>query len=151
MIGGSGAVVPDLVRRQIAVAETLKQFRGRPMAWGKRWGNCAALLAYHLQAMGHPAEPVPPLRNLLAARRDLDRRGCETIAGVVDAQGLERIAPAMMLLGDVGYRSSADGLGGVLICAGPRKMIGWFANEETGGRLCVGDFGFDQVEVSWRL
>lgn len=144
-------MTPDLIRRADATTRTEQRFRWKPLDW-KAGRHCAAMLHFHLKAMGHKPPPLPRLRGPVAARRELDRRGAATMAEVVDAMGFVRIAPAMMRTGDVAFKSSPDGLGGILICVGPHKLMGWFAeNPETGGAMVVMDMSFDQVDTGWRL
>lgn len=144
----------DLLRRKAATQSTEQRFRGKRFDW-KAGHHCLAMAAFHLKAMGHRAEKAPRVRGVLGARRMLDARGWPTVAEMIDAQGLERIAPAAMLLGDLAFRASEDGLGGLLICVGPHKLMGWFPQNtraEIGADLMVVmDMSFDQVAASWRL
>lgn len=142
--------VPDLIRRQQALAATQAKFRGKRFGW-KSGQHCAALLTSHLKAMGRKAPKVGALGSLLAAKRVLAARGWDGLAEAIDAQGLARIAPAEMLPGDVALRASADGIGAALICMTSTKMLGWFENEETGGRCVVMDMSFDQLDAAWRV
>lgn len=142
-------MTPDLLRRQQATQATQDKYRGRLFDW-KRSRTCIHLLRSHLRAMGHKVPKVPPVTSAVSARRVMDAQGWKTCADLIDGLGLERIAPAMMLPGDVAYRWSEDGFGGVLICVGPHKVLGWFDNEETEGKLVVMDMSFDQLEAAWR-
>lgn len=146
--------LPEALRRQKATAATEARFRWKPFDW-KAGHHCLAMAAFHLKAMGHRTEKPPRVRGLLGARRMLDARGWPSVAEMIDAQGLERIAPASMKLGDLAFRSSEDGLGGLLICVSAHKLMGWFPQNtvETIGAdlMVVMDMSFDQVEAAWRL
>lgn len=144
----------DLIRRKLATEKTEAKFRGKPFDW-KAGHHCLAMTAFHLRGLGHRLEKAPRVRGVLGARRLLDARGWPTVAEMIDAQGFKRIAPAAMLLGDLAFRASADGIGGLLICVGPHKLMGWFPENtraELGADLMVVmDMSFDQVEAAWRV
>ena len=105
---------------------------------------------FYLRKMGHKVERLPRLRSPRAARFALDQRGWRNCADMLDAQaGLTRLpAPAFMLPGDLAYCSSACGLGSILICAAPNKLLGWLAQAPE---IEVWDVGFDDVEACWRV
>lgn len=138
--------MPELVRRRDATQATEDRFRWKVADW-KTQTTCLHMAHFHLKAMGVKVPRVPPVRGPIAARKLLDRHGWADMAAVIDAQGLERIAPAMMLVGDLAYRASADGLGSVMICCGPHKLLGWFENDP---RMVIMDMSFDQIETGWR-
>lgn len=147
-------VLPEAVRRQKATAATEARFRWKPFGW-KEGNHCLAMAHGHLKAMGHKVPKLPRVRGMLGARRLLDDHGWATVAEMIDAQGLERIRPAAMKLGDLAFRSSPDGLGGLLICVSAHKLMGWFPEntvEAIGHDLMVVmDMSFDQVEAAWRV
>lgn len=141
------AGTPDLVRRQEAAMATLAKYRGRAFDW-KTGQTCIHMARFHLRRMGHRPEPLPRIRGLIGARKALDARGWQTCADVLDALLLPRIPAAAMLPGDIAFRSSEDGLGGLLVCAGAHKLMGWFENAPG---FVVMDMSFDQVEACWRV
>lgn len=139
---------PDLIRRQLATQATLDKFRGKPFDWAKG-RHCGALLRFHLAAMGHPKPKLEQMRSALGARRALAARGCADMAEICRLfLNLEAIAPARMLMGDLVVSASADGIGGVLICAGPNKVFGW---SEDSPRLAVWDCEFGQFGEAYRV
>lgn len=153
-----GAAAP-LVRRQVATQATLDAFRGKQFSWsgGK---TCLHLMYAHLVHCGVKVPPLPKVASPLAARRVLKRRGEANMAEVIDGLGIERLpAPAMLTVGDLAYRSSEDGMGGVLVCVGPNQLLGWVeeiaANESDEGqavqRCEVFIMTLDQVEAAWRV
>lgn len=139
---------PDLIRRQLATQDTLLRFRGKPFDW-KAGLTCVHLAHYHLQRMGHAPRALPGIGSLRAARRALAERGWADCHAMLAAQpGLAEIPPAAMLMGDLATCESADGLGGIVICAGPRKVFGW--REDAPG-LVVLDVSFDQFTGAFRV
>jgi hypothetical protein len=116
---------PEMIRRQRATAATMSKFRKAEWSW-KDGVTCVHLARFHLRQMGHRPEPMPRVRSLVAAKRALKERGCDTVAELLDAQpGLMRIAPASMLLGDLGVLPGLEGMGAIVVCAGPQKLLGW--------------------------
>ncbi|MDE8654773.1 DUF6950 family protein [Novosphingobium album (ex Liu et al. 2023)] len=140
----------ELVRRQTATARTMARYRARPFDWRKSI-TCVHMARFHLRAMGHRPEPLPArVRSAIGARRALDERGWKNVAEMLDAlPGLQRIAPAMMLLGDIVVAASdGDDLGSIMICAGPQKLIGWHGAAEG---MVVIDVPLDQLDGAWRV
>lgn len=148
-----------MVRRQVATQATLDMFRGKAFSWsgGK---TCLHLMHAHLRHCGVKVPRLPTVRSALGAKRALDKRSCANIAEVIDSLELERLpAPAMMTIGDLAYRSSADGFGGVLVCVGANQLLGWAdavaVSEEDEGEIVpnceVLIMALDQVEACWRV
>ena len=146
----SGKPEPDLIRRQRATSATLAKYRFQPFDW-KQKNTCVHLAHFHLRQMGHRPPALPRIRGVIGAKRIMGERGWADCAALLDAQNLTRINAAEMLAGDLAYRSSEDGLGGILICLGPHKLMGWVDNEESCGLMVVLDMSFDQVEACWRV
>jgi hypothetical protein len=62
---------------------------------------------------------------------------------------LERIPPSRMLLGDLAVAPSDEGgMGSIMVCAGPHKLMGW---REDAPELVMLDVTLDQLEGAWRL
>jgi len=137
----------DTLRRQKAMQATEARWRWQVADWKARC-TCLHMLHFHLKAMGHKVPRLPAVRGPLAARKALAERGWANMAELMDAQGFERVAPAAMRVGDVAYRSSADGLGSVMLCVSAHKLLGWFENDP---RMVVMDMSFDQVEAAWKV
>lgn len=141
--------LPDTVRRVQAAERTIETYRGRDWAWeaGK---TCAHMARFHLRQMGHKLEPMPQFRSLLGAKRALEARGWATVADMLDAQaGLLRIAPAMMLPGDLGYLPSEDGIGSICLYLDRHKLAGWFV--ETGDTFAIVDVETRPIEAAWKV
>ena len=126
----------------------MAKYRARKFDW-RSSVTCVHMARFHLRAMGHKPEPLPSrVRSPIGARRALLERKWASVADMLDAQpGLARIAPAMMILGDIAVAPSEDGVGSILICAGPQKLIGWHDLVEG---MAVLDIPFDQLVGLWR-
>lgn len=138
----------DLIRRSKALAAAQRKYGKRAFSW-RNAVTCVHLARSHLVKMGHRPQPMPRVRSLVGARRALDERGWRDVADMLDAQaGLMRIAPAMMLPGDIAMLESEDGIGAIFLCAGPHKLIGW---REDAPAMVVLDMSFDQIAGAWRV
>lgn len=102
----------------------MAKYRARALDW-KTKATCLHMTWFHLRRMGKRPPALPQIGSLLAARRELDRRGWADVGAVLDALGLERIAPAAMRLGDLAMLEDDSGLGGIVISASAGKVIGW--------------------------
>lgn len=156
-------MAPDLIRRQVATEHTFKRYRRKDFDW-KVMVTCVGLAWFHAKKMGHKPPKIPPYRSPLGALRVLKQLGCKDCGELVDKiPGVERIAPAQMMMGDIamvkagvpeGEEETAGAaalaeIGTIVLCLGPHKIIGWRA--DTGTRLVVLDVGFDQIDAAWRL
>lgn len=138
----------SLVERQAATQATLHQFRGKVFSW-KAGITCVHMARFHLQQLGHRPPALPGLGSALAAKRALQKRGWASCADMLDAQDqLERIPPAMMLMGDLAVLPSDDGLDAIVVCAGPMKVFCW---REDAGALVVLDVEFSEMTGAWRV
>jgi len=123
------AMKPELVRRKEAVEATLTRYRAKPFSWASGI-TCVHLCRAHLRNMGRKVPTIPRFRSALAAKRALKAGGWPHVAAMLDSI-LTRIPPAAMTLGDVAALPGEDGLHGIVICAGPRRVFGWAEGEET--------------------
>lgn len=135
-----------LLLRQAATERTLALYRGKLFNW-RRGITCVHLARRHLRHMGHNPPTVPRIRSVLSARRALAARGWDSTADMLDSL-LPRIAPAQMLLGDIATAPGLEGLDAIVICAGPRKLMGW---HETAEGLVVIDIGPGDLLGAWRV
>lgn len=156
--------IPGPVRRQQATELVRQRYFGLRVDYKERV-HCVAMVLDHLRAMGHRVPKCPPVRGPLAARKALLKRGWKNLAEMMDSLGFERIPPAAMRLGDVAFRreiiegcaqteeagTAGVDIGGLMICVSAHKLMSWFANPETQGRLVVMDMSFDQVDAAWRI
>lgn len=140
------APVPDLIRRKQATDLTLAKFRGKGWSW-ESGITCVHLMRFHLLKMGHAMPPMPRLRSLLTAKRELALRGCANVAELMDQLGVPQIPPAMMLMGDIAaLPGGEDGIGALLVCLGPHKLMGW---REDYAELIVLDVEFSDISTAW--
>ena len=138
----------DLLTRQRATQATLDKYRDRTWSWAEAT-TCVHMTRFHLRKLGHKPEPLPRVRSLIGAKRALASRGWAGVADMLDDQpGLERIAPAQMLLGDLAAVPGTEGLGAIAICAGPQKLLGW---HEEGDGMVVLAVPIENIAGAWRV
>ena len=116
----------EMERRIAAVTATWDHFRGRPFAFGRV--DCVKVAVWHLRQMGHRVTGIGQAgsyRTAVSARRALARAGFASLAEAVTAVGLDEIAPAAALPGDVLLAPSADNLESMGIVAGNGMVIGF--------------------------
>lgn len=91
----------ELIRRRDAAQTLLDEWQKKSFKMGER--DCVRLVAHHLRRMGYKVKL--PAKNsygtLLSATKKLKALGHENLAAAVDALGLERIAPAAAIVGDI--------------------------------------------------
>lgn len=139
-----------LLLRNEAAQAAIDAFLFKPFAWGS--ADCAALAIVCLTALGH-RDPLAKMRGYttaIGAKRTLRHLGHATIEGVLDAMGLERIAPASSLPGDIVAMPSdhGDGWPALGVNVGQNRVLGFF-DVGSGGR---GDFIALQAATSaWRV
>lgn len=135
----------DLLRRQQATQKTLDRYRPKVFDW--RTGvTCVHFARFHLKAMGHKVPTVPRIRTALAAKRAMKANGWDSVEAMLDSL-LPRIAPAMMLLGDLAVVPGEDGFASIMVCAGPQKVMGW---HQESGQFVVYDGGIGDLAAAWR-
>ncbi len=133
----------DLERRRIAAQETLNAWRGRTFDWD---GSSCAHLAYdHLTNMGRDLPTMPKFTTATGAVRALKERGWGTVEAMLNDL-LEPIAPAQMLVGDIGVIDGQDGLESIVISTG-FKMMAWHPD----GRFVLSGDGLDALKGAWRV
>jgi hypothetical protein len=137
---------PFIVRVE-AAQSTIDQFLGKPFEWGRT--DCAQLAAHCLKAQGYadPLQTVGEYWDYRSAKKAMKRASIASFAEHFEqALGLERIAPAEALPGDIvafeGFNPETFGVAlGVAI--GQGRIVG-FAND-----IC--DYAPDSVCVAaWR-
>lgn len=124
---------PDLLRRHRATSATLEKYRDAVFDW-QGGVTCVHMARFHLRKMGHKIEPLPRIRSAVAARRALQMRGWANVRDMLAAR-LPEIPQAAMLLGDLVTADGPDGFGGILICAGRHKLMGW--HEDMPGLVMI--------------
>jgi hypothetical protein len=124
----------ETIRRAGAAQACMTLFAGQPMDWKAR-RHCGRLAAQAMMRMGHSAKLLnacraTTLRGVLAY---LKRNKFASLVDLMDATGLERIAPAMARPGDIVALPSqpGDGFGCSLTVALSDGRV-LMANELTG-------------------
>lgn len=138
--------LPEGERRRVATEATLARYRGKVFDW-QAGVTCGHLLRAHLRNMGHRPPPLPRYRSPLGVQKALRQLGLASVEEWLDSLQLPRIAPAQMVLGDVGLLRGEGGLDAIFICAGPRKVFGWRDDEPA---LVMLDVGLDELSGAWR-
>lgn len=127
-----GKPVPDLIRRQRAIAATMAKFAGTKMVLGT--SDCVQLVRFHLVEMGHKGLPdATGYSSPAGVTKTLKALGFANLEGLFDSL-LPRIPPAFMLPGDIALIQAEKGApawraGTVVISIG-RKFLGWHPDAE---------------------
>ncbi|MFN7029465.1 MAG: DUF6950 family protein [Sphingopyxis sp.] len=141
----------NLAQRAAATQATWALLSGVPFAWDGM--TCVDALHAQMLHMGHQPPAVPGFRTKAGARRALKAMGATSLGHLMeDVLGLERIAPAAMIVGDValipGDGVRTDGIrGAIAICAG-NKFMGWHGAAE--GFQMIDDV-MPHVKAAFRL
>lgn len=125
-----------LVRRLNAAQRTLDVWSRRPLKLGT--ADCVRMAAAHLRLLGYRVK-LPPsgsYRTVNSARKALAKMGHDLVAAALDAMGLERIAPAAAIVGDLVMLPSEDGLGGLAVSLGNGRLAGWHPDAPGGAVVC---------------
>lgn len=117
-----------LPKRAKALAKTLAKFEGRAFDWATG-ATCIHLVRTHLKNMGHKVPSIPRFQSAIGAKRALSATGHDSLESLLDAH-LERIAPAMMIIGDIalmaGDNEDGTGFDAAVVSAGAGgKVFGW--------------------------
>ena len=123
------------VRRTEAAQKTLDVWSKRPMKLGT--SDCVRMVAAHLRLLGYKVK-LPPsgsYRTAASALKALKAAGFASVEEALDGQGLERIAPAAAIVGDILMLPGVDRLGGLTVALGNGRVVGW--HEEVPGGAAV--------------
>lgn len=136
-----------LIRRTAAAQATLDKWSKRPFRLGT--SDCVRMAADHLRRMGYKVK-LPPsgsYRTLASAVKALRARGYASLEAALDDMGLDRIAPAAAIAGDIILLPGADKLGALTICLGNGRAVGWHDDLPAGAAV------LQPVEMStaWRV
>ncbi len=98
--------------------------------------------------MGHQVR-LPAAGSYASARsalKALRERGYETLGDALDAMGLERIAPAAALVGDIVQGASGDVLGALGVLLGNGRLLGF--HEHAAGAAVLQQVA---MAAAWRV
>ena len=136
----------EMERRVEAAQATLDAFKGKPFRWGRC--DCARIAASHLRRMGHQVR-LPAsgsYGSALTAVKALRERGYQTLGDALDGMGLERIAPAAALVGDIVQGASGDALGALGVLLGNGRLLGF--HEHAAGAAVLQQLA---MSAAWRV
>ena len=102
----------EMIRRAAATQACMTLFAGQPMDWASR-RHCGRLAAHAMTRMGQNAKLLNACRakTVRGVLTYLKRNEFADLVELMDATGLERIAPAMARPGDIVALPSAPGDG----------------------------------------
>lgn len=116
----------EMIRRQQAAQATVDRFLDQPYELGKN--DCVRLAAFALRKMGRRPQlgKAGSYSSTIGAVRALKRAGFATLAEAMDALGLDRIAPAAALPGDILLVPAEGPFDGALhVAVGNRRTISY--------------------------
>ena len=116
---------PPVLRRRDAAQATLDHFRGKRFRFGSN--DCVRMVAWHLRKLGHKVKlpPAGSYRSARSALKALRARGHASLAAALDAQGLERIAPAAAIVGDIVMGPGDAGFEALGVALGNGRIVGY--------------------------
>ena len=138
-----------MARRMLAIESIRARFEGKPYKIGQ--SDCAKLVRALLVKMGHKKLPKPgPYKNAIGAKRELTKLGFKSLEAMMDTL-LPRIAPAMMLPGDIALvpadTDDAAGDETMIVSLGGGKFWGWHPDHFALAHL-VPDASM--IKAAWR-
>lgn len=116
---------PEMLRRVNAAQATLDRFKGEPFRIGTN--DCVRMVAFHLRKLGYKVK-LPPsgsYRSWRSGVKALADRGYASIADALDALGLERIAPAAALVGDIIQMPADHEIGALTVVLSNGRVVGF--------------------------
>jgi len=113
----------NMAHRAQATGTVIDRFRGKPFAWDTS-ANCIHLMRAQAVALGVSMPVVPRFRSHFGARKALLKTGFETLEAWMDAK-FPRIAPARMIVGDVGMVPGEAPFNALVVSVGGSKVVGW--------------------------
>jgi hypothetical protein len=140
---------PDhvLIRRRDAAQRTLDTWSKRPLKLGT--ADCVRMAASHLRSLGYRVKlpPAGSYRSVASAIKALTAVGHASIGEALDALGLERIAPARAIVGDVILMPAEHELGALVVCMGNGRVAGWH-DDHAGGVVVMQPL---KMLAAWRV
>uniref|UniRef100_UPI0035C9CBD9 DUF6950 family protein n=1 Tax=uncultured Sphingomonas sp. TaxID=158754 RepID=UPI0035C9CBD9 len=122
----------ELIRRRDAAQKTLDTWSSRPQKLGT--ADCVRMVAAHLRSLGYKVKlpPAGSYRSVNSAMKALRAAGHDSIGAALDAIGLERIAPAATIVGDVMLMPAEHELGALVVVMGNGRVAGWHDDYDEG-------------------
>lgn len=134
-----------MVRRVAAAQATVDEFLGKPFQWGR--SDCARMIAAHLRRLGYKVQ-VPSKGSYAtpkSALKALRARGFESMMDAIDAVGLDRIAPAEAVAGDIVCGASGDPFGALGVKLSNGRLLGYHEDSPAAAVLQEID-----IVAAWR-
>jgi hypothetical protein len=140
-----------LILRARAAQATLDEWKPRAFRLGE--ADCARLVASHLRRLGYTVK-LPASRSYRTPRSAalaLRKLGYDTVPAMLDALGLERIAPAAALTADIIQMPWVEGeddggLAALTVAMGNGRVLGWH-DDAPGGAVVMQPL---QMIAAWR-
>jgi hypothetical protein len=134
-----------LTERAKRTEKTVSKYRGRGFKWDGG-ATCIHLFRTHLKNMGHKVPVVPRFSSALGAKRAMDAAGYTSLEAIADSL-LERIPPAMMIIGDIALMEGEELFDALVISAGPGgKVFGWHPDAPAFANLVP-----LEIKAAWRV
>jgi hypothetical protein len=134
-----------LTERTKRTEKTLSKFRFRAFDWSNG-ATCIHVFRTHLKNMGHKVPVVPKFTTALGAKRAMDVAGFADLESMADSF-LQRIPPAMMLIGDIALMEGEEIFDALVISAGPGgKVFGWHPDAPAFANIIP-----LQIKAAWRV
>jgi hypothetical protein len=122
-----------LTIRAGAAQATLDEWRARPLRLGH--ADCVRMAAAHLRHLGYRVKlpATGSYRTVRGALSALRRAGYASVQAALDALGLERIAPAAAIIGDIiELECELPGLPALTVALGNGRVIGFHPDYPAG-------------------
>lgn len=141
----------NLIERVTATQATIDDFLFKPFEWGT--ADCGQLAGSHLERLNIAAPKPRNYSTELGAKRALSDLGATSMEDLCDALGLERIAPAAAVVGDLlGFPGGTeeDQWTALGVHTGGDKLIGFADSGNGDGVRC--EWGPVSIAtVAWRV
>ena len=135
-----------MVARAHAAQTTLDKFKDQPLRYGVR--DCVRMVATHLRLLGYQVK-LPASGSYRSPRsglKALRARGFDNLAAALDGLGLERIAPAGAIVGDILQLPGDAEIGALAIAVGNGRALAY--HEDTVGAVVVQPL---EILTAWRV
>lgn len=136
-----------LEQRVAATQATLDDWKDRPFDW-KANSHCVRMVTEHLRRMGYkpPLSKGGSFDTPLGAKRALARAKVKTLGEAVDLLRIERIPPAMAIVGDIIELPGEAPFGALTVALGNGRVLGW--HEDAAGCAVLQPLAFVSA---WRV
>lgn len=134
---------PLAKRRKITEA-TKARFGLRVFRWG--YADCARMGAWHLRRFGYKVPQVGGYTTAITASRRLQELGFKSLPELVGSLGMEEIAPAFAMAGDVVSFAADSPIGAIGIVVGNGNMMAYHESHDTPVIMAMG-----VIDRAWKV